>query len=247
MTAFPRYNIIMKIQYAKGFDYYLNDDTSRVFQLFPDSYKDERGYFMEVIKDYGQWPYKDIPMWLSNLQWIRQINRSSSKKGVIRGCHAQRGIFCQGKLVEAVTDIIFDIITDMRPDSKSFGSSEIFKLDPEVHNLLWVPRGFLHCVIFPKVEKSAILQYYCDQTYDKNSEFCVNPVSLIPDVVKGVEKLYETNDVKDTDYDMLFDMFKEGNEDKLIYSEKDTKSMDYEDFVIKVKDEYEKDHRLWFS
>ena len=46
---------------------------------------------------------------------------------------------------------------------------------------------------------------------------------------------------------MLFDMFKEGNEDKLIYSEKDIKSMDYDDFVIKVKDEYEKDHRLWFS
>lgn len=228
----------MRIQYEDVFDSFKDDDKSRVFQLFPDYYGDNRGYFMEVLKDQGQWPLNDIPMWLSNTDWIRQINRSSSKQGVVRGCHAQRGIFCQGKMVEAVTDRIYDVITDARPDSSTFGVSKVFVLNPDIHNLLWVPRGFLHCVIYPKVKESAILQYYCDNTYNKGSEFCVNPQTLIPDLMKTVGEISKDN----LEFLELIDMFK----NPVIYSEKDMNSQSYETFVDTVLSEYEKTGKVWY-
>jgi len=66
----------------------------------------------------------------SSISWVKQINRSVSKGGTVRGCHAQRGKFCQGKLVEALNAKIYDIITDARPDSKTFGVSNVYILDP---------------------------------------------------------------------------------------------------------------------
>lgn len=70
---------------------------SRVFELLPDVYRDNRGFFLEVLK------HKDGPLdvchWYGNMSWIKQINRSVSGPGVARGLHAQSGAFCQGKLV----------------------------------------------------------------------------------------------------------------------------------------------------
>ena len=63
--------------------------------------------------------------------------------------HAQSGKSCQGKLVQAVYGKIFDVITDARPDSDTFGVSDVFELDSERQNQLWVPRGFLHGFVVP--------------------------------------------------------------------------------------------------
>lgn len=202
---------------------------------------DNRGYFMEVFNEAND-ETLEIPSWTRTSNWIRQINRSSSVGGVIRGCHAQRGMFCQGKLVEAVNERIYDIITDARPNSGTFGSSSVFLLDPEKHNRLWVPRGFLHAFVVPlSVEKQAIFEYYCDNVYDRSSEVGVNPAAFLPKVVESFKTLTSGGQ---KDYGDLFDVF--DREDSCVYSEKDMNGLDYEKFMSGVQKEYENTGRLWY-
>lgn len=84
----------MNIKYDVGFDDFedkigINEENRyRVFEVYPDCHGDGRGYFMEVLKDHNQYPKDNLPMWFTNLNWVRQINRSVSKSGVLRGCHA---------------------------------------------------------------------------------------------------------------------------------------------------------------
>ena len=52
--------------------------TGRPCEIFPDIYGDSRGTFSEVMKH-------------SEISGIKQINRSTSKQYVLRGCHAQGG------------------------------------------------------------------------------------------------------------------------------------------------------------
>lgn len=231
----------MKIEFSDVFDHFQNDERSWVFQMFPDCHKDNRGYFMEVFKETNDEAVK-IPAWTRNSNWIRQINRSSSSGGVIRGCHAQRGMFCQGKLVEAVNERIYDIITDTRPDSGTFGSSSVFLLDPEKHNRLWVPRGFLHAFIVPfSVEKQAIFEYYCDNVYNHYSEVGVNPTTILPKVVESFRTLMSDSQEDLWDMYEIFD-----KKDSCVYSEKDMNGLDYEKFISDVQKEYGVNGSLWY-
>jgi len=230
----------MNIKYENSLDWFDSDDKSRVFQLFPKCFKDNRGYFMEVLKNIDNNEQSNLPEWLKTSNWIKQINRSSSSGGVIRGCHAQKGKFCQGKLVEAINEKIYDIITDVRPESRSFGTSSIFILDPEVHNKLWVPRGFLHSFVVPKnVKSDAIFEYFCDNVYNHESEIRVNPQTLLPDVVSEFKKLFGEH----KDYEDLYNTFESEN----VYSEQDIKAMDYLDFVASIKEEYDKTGKKWYK
>lgn len=92
--------------------------TNFVYQVFPKIFKDGRGWFMERMQFPG-----------NNLMDIKQINRSCSMPGVLRGCHAQKGPYCQAKLVEAINTALIDVITDARPTSSTFGKSKMYLLN----------------------------------------------------------------------------------------------------------------------
>lgn len=223
----------MKIKQSDLFSGISGDDKSYVFELIPDVFSDNRGSFSEVLKDYGDWnENSEYPLWFSNLNWIRQINRSKSKSGTIRGCHTQRGIFCQSKLVESINRVIYDIITDCRPQSKSFGISGIFKLDPIIQNKLFVPRGFLHSFVVPfdGNDNDAIFNYYCDNVYNKESEICINPKTLIPELIRSLsDKTYK--DLRDTVLS-----------DNVIFSDKDCNGINYNEFINDIS----KSDKLWY-
>jgi dTDP-4-dehydrorhamnose 3,5-epimerase len=199
--------------------YSFNDDPrSAVIELTPKVFSDSRGWFSEVLK--------------GDLAWIKQINRSSSSANVVRGCHAQKGEWCQAKLVEAVTEVIFDYIIDARPDSKTFGVSKIFRLDPIKQNKLFVPRGFLHAFIVPKnVNGNAVFTYYCDNTYNKSSEICINPQSIIPRNIGILRSWCRDNSEMNT----MFHELIESSEDDWIYSEKDLQGIDYDTWMTTLK------------
>lgn len=172
----------MKTVYDEDFDrtVSLTNGPEQPYQVFPNLHGDDRGWFQEVMKgeEMGQWV---------------QANRSVSKPGVVRGCHAQRGKNCQAKLVEAVNETVYDFITDCRPMSKTFGRTKIYCLDPERQNKLYVPRGFLHAFAVPHGAKGlAYFNYWCSAPYDRKSEVCVRPEDIVPkaveDLVSEMEK-----------------------------------------------------------
>lgn len=210
-----------------------------VFQIFPDFHGDKRGYFMEVMKNHGE-------HWLQNFGWMQQINRSSSRSNVLRGCHAQMGGRCQGKLVEAVNRTIFDIITDARPDSSSFGVTSVYRLDPKVHNQLWIPRGFLHAFVVPSCDGEetgeAVFQYYVDNAYSKESEICINPLSFLGSVMFKHREICKISGIND--FDGLHDLFDDIN--SLIISNKDSNGKDFYIFMKHLSDEYAKNGMRWY-
>ena len=165
-----------------------SDEKSRVFHVVPDVYADGRGKFTEI------WKRGADKHWSFRKNWVRQINTSFSIPGVIRGCHAQSGKYCQAKMVYAMERDIFDIITDARPQSKTFGMTKTFTLSATAMNKLFVPRGFLHAVFIPKKENEdgsqAILTYMCDNVFNKDSEVKVNPtyVTKMLDVERNLPK-----------------------------------------------------------
>ena len=170
---------------------------------------------------------------------IKQINRSSSCQLAIRGLHAQSGIHCQSKIVEALTVPIYDIIVDARPDSKTFGLFGVYLLDPVKQNKLYVPHGYLHGFAVPKNERedNAVFMYYCDETFCKESETHANPMTILPKIASSLKSSPEHED--------FVKMFEESY-DNLVLSDKDLSSEDYDVKMGRFLAEYNENNRLWY-
>lgn len=228
------------ITYSNQFASIPGDDASKVFEVNPRVFRDARGSFSEVLKDNVSDEESLIPAWFKNQSWIKQVNRSISSEGTVRGFHAQRGSFCQGKLVEAVNEKLYDIIIDGRPNSSTFGNCAVFILDPEVQNKLWVPRGFLHSFVTPLgAKKNFIFQYFCDNVYSHESEFGISPLTVLP----LVSKKLEVND--NNELNLLVETIEDTS--KLNLSEKDLKGIALDEWLIKTKHEFEQVGKAWYK
>ena len=115
----------------------INTDIHDAFLLKPKVYKDERGFFLE---SWNENTFKSIGL---DLNFI-QDNHSQSTKNVLRGLHFQIGDAAQGKLVWVMSGSVYDVIVDLRENSKTFGKWAGFTLTSENHLRLWVPPGCAH-------------------------------------------------------------------------------------------------------
>lgn len=121
----------------------------------PDKFGDARGYFSPyfIQKNLDQLGFKRVV----------QANRSKSAKGVVRGLHFQKDPKCQAKIVEVINGAAFDVVVDMREDSKTFGMWTKVLLTSANNRQLFVPRGFAHG--FVSLEDDTIFQYLVDNDY----------------------------------------------------------------------------------
>ena len=103
-----------------------------------DKFLDERGFFARA---WDVEKFKELD--LKNK--IMHCNISFSKiKGTIRGMHYQIPPYAESKLIRCTSGIIFDVIIDLRSDSKTYKKWISVKLDSSKHNMLYVPEGFGH-------------------------------------------------------------------------------------------------------
>ena len=109
-----------------------------VLVLKPKVYKDGRGYFFESFnkKDF------ESVTGLSDMFFL-QDNHSRSSKGVLRGLHFQSK-FSQAKLVRVSKGEIYDVVVDIRKNSKTFGLTFGITLSESNNFQLWIPEGFAH-------------------------------------------------------------------------------------------------------
>lgn len=235
--------MLENIVFHDQFDSFDDDKMSSVFEVFPPIFHDNRGYFCEVLKEQRKNLDEDI-QWIKSASWIKQINRSCSKGKTIRGCHAQKKEFCQAKLVQALTTKIYDFITDARPNSKTFGVTQVFVLDPEKQNQLFIPRGFLHAFATTD-DKPAIFEYMCDNVFDKSSEVGISPLTVLPNVVNELEKLSQSNSKIANAFFDLFMLFKDTS--KVNMSQKDLNALDYASWMKTIQNDYIQNKRLWYK
>jgi dTDP-4-dehydrorhamnose 3,5-epimerase len=168
-----------------------------VVLIEPEVHGDERGFLFE---SYHQQKYAD-----GGIDAIFvQDNHSRSKRGILRGLHAQIAR-PQGKLVRVVQGEVFDVAVDIRRGSPTFGKHVSALLSAENFNQLWIPVGFAHgfCV----TSESAEFEYKCTDFYDPASQLIVRwddpaigidwPVTdpLLSERDRSAELLGEVNDM----------------------------------------------------
>jgi dTDP-4-dehydrorhamnose 3,5-epimerase len=131
-----------------------------VLLLTPKVFADERGFFYESFNDAR---YVDLGI---NKHFV-QDNISRSYRNVVRGMHYQVGK-PQAKLVSVIRGEVFDVVIDVRPESKTFGQWFGQHLSDENHIQLYIPEGFAHgfCVL----SEYADFMYKCTDYYYPQGE-----------------------------------------------------------------------------
>jgi dTDP-4-dehydrorhamnose 3,5-epimerase len=119
-------------------------------------YKDNRGHFKETYKKKN----------LKNEQLIFHCT-SSSKKNVLRGLHLQTKN-PQAKFLTVIKGTIFDVLVDLRKDSKTFGRYYSIILSNQSYSSIFIPEGFAHG--FCGLDKENIIYYLCSKYREKNYE-----------------------------------------------------------------------------
>lgn len=145
---------------------FLETCINGVWLIQPSIYVDDRGYFFESFSD------KEFKENIGDITFV-QDNQSKSSYGVVRGLHFQKGEYAQSKLVRCVKGIILDVAVDLREGSPTYGKHVSAILSEDNHQQLFIPRGFAHG--FSVLTTEAIVQYKCDNFYNKESEGGVNP------------------------------------------------------------------------
>ena len=118
-------------------------------------FTDQRGYFKELLRE-------------------RQLNKkfpfvvmSFSKRNVVRGLHIQSKN-SQGKFVSVIKGKIFDVVLDLRINSKTFGKIFTSILSENNGKSIYIPPGFAHGIC--GLEKENYITYSCTKYRDAKNE-----------------------------------------------------------------------------
>ena len=105
---------------------------------------------------------------------IKQINHVIvNKKGTIKGMHFQRQPFSEIKIVNVIKGKIFDIVIDVRKNSKNFLNHKSFILSSKENKSLLIPKGFAHG--FQTLSDNCEIIYCHSEFYKSNKELSINP------------------------------------------------------------------------
>jgi len=117
---------------------FVETELKGAFIIEPEILEDERGLFART------WCRKEFEQQGFNPN-VNQCNISfNRKKGTLRGMHYQASPFEEAKLVRCTMGSIYDVVIDIRPDSKTFKQWIAVKLSDENRKMFYIPEGFAH-------------------------------------------------------------------------------------------------------
>jgi dTDP-4-dehydrorhamnose 3,5-epimerase len=151
------------------------------FVFTPVRHEDSRGHFQESFK-------------LSHLKnalgigfEVKQVNQSSSAKGVIRGIHFASSPPGQAKYVNCLKGAIWDVVVDLRTSSPTFGKWEGIYISAENGKSVLIAEGLGHA--FLCLKEDSVVNYLCSEEYRPLDERQINP--LDPEI--GIDFLEVAN------------------------------------------------------
>lgn len=98
--------------------------------------EDERGFFART------WDKEFFDSNGLNSDLVQCNISFNRKKGTTRGLHYQIAPYEEAKLVRCTRGKVFEVIVDLRKNSKTFLQWEGLELDSKNHEMLFVPEGF---------------------------------------------------------------------------------------------------------
>jgi dTDP-4-dehydrorhamnose 3,5-epimerase len=104
----------------------------------PEPKSDDRGFFARMFcrEEFAEAGLVFQPV---------QINLSrNERRHTLRGLHFQDPPYAEAKLVQAVRGSVFDVVVDLRPDSKTFRQWAGFELNADSATALFIPEGCAH-------------------------------------------------------------------------------------------------------
>ena len=164
----------------------------------PKVWKDNRGYFYESFSA------KAFEQAGVDINFV-QDNQSYSNRGILRGLHAQKAPFAQGKLVRVIQGSVLDVAVDARIGSPTYGQHYSVVLSGENHLQLWIPPGFLHG--FLTLEDQTIFTYKVTAYYEKDAE--VGVIWNDPDLNIDWNEAIAPEELILSDKDLILPSFKD--------------------------------------
>ncbi|MFM8771651.1 MAG: dTDP-4-dehydrorhamnose 3,5-epimerase [Candidatus Kapaibacterium sp.] len=148
-------------------------------------HSDHRGFFEEVYRA-DACIRNGIPT-----DFI-QDNHSRSRRGVIRGMHAQYNA-PMGKLLHVMRGQIQLVEVDVRAGSPTFGQHVSIDVSDVNGRTVWIPPGFANG--FAVLSDEADVHYKCTALYNPQTEFGINPM----DAQLGIRWLVDDPILSDKD------------------------------------------------
>jgi dTDP-4-dehydrorhamnose 3,5-epimerase len=136
--------------------------NSSIKLISNDYFKDQRGFFYESFKSKN----------FKNINFIQDNISFSKKKGTLRGLHFQKPPYEQAKLLYVLSGEIYDVVVDLRKNSKTYGKHFSIILSEKNCKSLFIPPGFAHG--FQTLEKENIVFYSCTEYRSEGNEHGLN-------------------------------------------------------------------------
>jgi len=155
--------------------------VSNDFKIFKKKeFKDKRGIFSRTFckNEFKKAGIKFEP---------KQINFSkNSLKGTIRGLHFQDIKSKESKLVMCLNGKIFDIIVDIRKNSKTYLKSYSIVLSDTNNFILYIPPGYAHG--FQTMTNNVDILYLHNKFFDNEIYRTLNPLDKKIDIKWPIKK-----------------------------------------------------------
>ena len=112
--------------------------------------------------------------------------------GTVRGLHFQIEPFAEEKLVTCIQGAIFDVIVDLREDSKTFGKWASLELSATNSLQAYLPKGVAHG--FQTLLSNSIVHYGLGAPYAPEFSYSIDPFGDL-----GISWPLETNSISEKD------------------------------------------------
>jgi dTDP-4-dehydrorhamnose 3,5-epimerase len=159
--------------------------------LEPKVHKDDRGYFFESYNK------QTLEAQSGYTTAFVQDNQARSVKNVLRGLHYQNAPVPQAKLIRVLEGSIWDVVVDIRKNSKTYKQWYGIELTAENKLQFLIPHGFAHG--YAVLSDTAEVFYKCDNYYNKASEggmYYADPELAIDWKIDLAEAIISDKDMK---------------------------------------------------
>lgn len=176
---------------------YLETPLKGSYLIDLDKKEDDRGFFARFFCT------KEFEKQGLVHQFVQVNNSLSRYKGTLRGMHYQLSPKAEVKLVRCVKGSLYDVIIDLRPDSKTFKKWFGATLSEDNRQMMYVPHGFAHG--FLTLEDNTEALYLVSEFYSPELErgLCYNdPTFNI--VWPDVPQIISEKDQKHPIFDLSF-------------------------------------------
>ncbi len=124
----------------------------------PERIEDERGFFART------WCKQEFEAQGINIDFVQCNISYNKKKTTFRGMHYQVAPHKEAKLVRCTMGAIYDVIIDLRPDSKTHKQWVSVELTSENKKMIYIPMDFAHG--FLTLEDNTEVFYQMSEFFD---------------------------------------------------------------------------------